>query len=100
MDAYCYLIVLERKLEREIRSFPYHTIYLDPTLMSFDDRFNVAKPQAKTLDVVKIARMGAVEFFEDASLRFLAHPDTIVFNADDKIFRRAMSDDADQQVLF
>jgi hypothetical protein len=43
--------------------------------------------------------VGAIEFFEDAALCFLAHADAIVFDAYDQVFLRAVGNDADQKVF-
>src|ERR1700744_6175646 len=88
------LRVLERELQCKVCALAYHTIYLDPSSVGFDDGFDIAESEAKTFYIMQIAGMGAIELLEDAPLGLLAHTDAIVFDTDHEIFWRAVRNDS------
>ena len=103
MTAVCFYLVrsgvLEREFEGEVCAFARNAVHFYLSMVCFDDGFDIAKAQAKALDVMKVTGMGPVEFLEDTALRLLAHAYAVVFDTDDQVFLRAMGNDADKQVL-
>src|ERR1700737_4564251 len=93
-------LFLQRKFQCEHGAFAYRAVYFNLSVVSLYNSLYIAQSQTKAFDIVNISRMGAEEFFEDATLRLFTHPDAIVFDTDDQTTGRAVRRYADQEIFF
>src|SRR5579871_2518483 len=87
---YCLVIVLKREFQGEMGTLADDAIYFYFAMVCFYDGLHIAKAQPESFYIVQVAGMRPIEFLEDAALGLLAHPDAVIFDADDEAFRRAM----------
>src|SRR5579871_4644103 len=83
------------KFQRKGRSLSYGAVDLDLSVVRFDDGLDITETETEAFYIVKITGMGAIKLLKNATLRFLRHPDAVVFDADDEVAGIALRTDAD-----
>ena len=69
----------KRKIKRKTTAFSRRAFSPDLAMMRVNNRFDVAKPQTKSFNVVNVSGVGAIEFFENAVQRFFVHANSVIF---------------------
>src|SRR5579862_4206272 len=81
-----FVIILKREFERKTCSFSDGTLDFYFSIVCVDHCFHITQSQSKTFYIMHVSCMGTIKFFKYPSLRFFIHSNSIVFNAENKVF--------------